>query len=182
MEQSEQGHCRGPETFRCAQGLGATGSRSARTPLHRRQAGPIMPAPVVDQRKPSRGTSYVSPVSRRPRRQPPPPAAAAPGTRRLRSGNDRRGRAARDRGRRDSGGREDAGGRRAPGRDRRRAPPRLVAHGLHLPARRRHEGGRLGPGAVPQRARATSSSSRPRSTSMGSSACRRRSSETTSPS
>ena len=34
----------------------------------------------------------------------------------------------------------DAGGRRAALRHRRRVPPRLVAHGLHLPAGRDHAG------------------------------------------
>ena len=37
-------------------------------------------------------------------------------------------------------------------RDRRRVPPRVVAHGLHLPARRHHEGSRPHQGQVPQRA------------------------------
>ena len=45
-----------------------------------------------------------------------------------------------DRGRGDPRRRARAGGRRAALGDRRRVPPRLVAHGLHLPARRRHAG------------------------------------------
>ena len=36
---------------------------------------------------------------------------------------------------------------------RRRIPPRLVAHGLHLPARRHHQGGRAHRGQVLQRGR-----------------------------
>ena len=50
--------------------------------------------------------------------------------------------------------RQDAGGRRAPVGDRRRVPPRDLAHGLHLPARRGRAaapGGHHGP--VPQRRR-----------------------------
>jgi hypothetical protein len=48
-------------------------------------------------------------------------------------------RAARDRGRGDPRGVRCRRGRAAGG-DRRRVPPRLVAHGLHLPARRHHQG------------------------------------------
>ena len=50
--------------------------------------------------------------------------------------------AAPDGGRGDRGGRAHAGGRRSPVGHRRRVPPFLVAHGLHLPARRRREGAR----------------------------------------
>ena len=56
------------------------------------------------------------------------------------AGRDRRRRAARGRGRRDPRRRAHAGGGRASVGHRRRVPPRLLAHGLHLPARRHHEG------------------------------------------
>ena len=57
-----------------------------------------------------------------------------------------------DRGRGDPRRRPPAGGGRAALGDRRRVPPRLLAHGLHLPARRRHAGaGRVDEGPVPQR-------------------------------
>ena len=61
--------------------------------------------------------------------------------------------AASDRGRRHPRRREDAGGRRAAGRDRRRVPARLVAHGLHLPARRRRQVRRDAPHRDAQRQR-----------------------------
>ena len=48
--------------------------------------------------------------------------------------------AARDRGRRDPRRRGDAARRRPAVRHRRRVPPRLLAHGLHLPARRHQQG------------------------------------------
>ena len=71
------------------------------------------------------------------------------------------GRAAGGRGRGHPLRRQDAGGRRPPVRHGRRAPPWVVAHGLHLPARR-HQPGRGEPGRpVPERGRAPSSS-RPR--------------------
>ena len=60
-------------------------------------------------------------------------------------------RAARDRGRGDPRDRREAGGDRPPVRDGRRVPPRVVAHGLHLRARRHHEGSRPHRGQVPQR-------------------------------
>ena len=54
---------------------------------------------------------------------------------------------------RDPRGRAQAGGGWPARGDRRRAAPRVVAHGLHLPARRRQEGaGRHDQGGVPQRA------------------------------
>ena len=46
---------------------------------------------------------------------------------------------------------------RAADRHRRRVPPRLLAHGLHLPARRHQQGAGPPVGEVPQRRRATSS-------------------------
>ena len=98
------------------------------------------------------GRSDEAAVPRRPRRQPAPPAAAAAGARRLRRRPHRRRRAARGRGRRDPRDRAQAGGGRPAVRDRRRVPPRVVAHGLHLPARRDHEGSRPHRGQVPQRA------------------------------
>ena len=73
-----------------------------------------------------------------------------------------------------------AGGGRAPVGHGRRVPPRLVAHGLHLPAGRRS---RRRPARSRSRSttrRATSSSRPPRSTSTASSASRGRSSATTS--
>ena len=62
-----------------------------------------------------------------------------------------------------------AGERRPAVGDRRRVPPRVVAHGLHLPARRRSARRRTSTlkVALPQRARATSSSRRRRCTSTG---------------
>src|SRR5262249_25448425 len=92
-------------------------------------------------------------VPRRPRRQPAAPAGAAAGPRRLRGRPDRRRPAAGDRGRRHPRGGPDAAGGRAAVGDRRRAAPRVLAHGLHLPARRDQEGpGRHHQGGVPQRA------------------------------
>ena len=58
---------------------------------------------------------------------------------------------ARGRGRRDPRRRRPAGGPRPARGDRRRVPPHLVAHGLHLPAGRRHPHRRGTRGAVPQR-------------------------------
>ena len=83
---------------------------------------------------------YVSPkhpaVPRRPCRQPPAPAGAAAGARGLRQRQDHRRRAPRHRGRRDPRRREAPGGCRPAIGHRRRVPPRVVAHGLHLPVGR----------------------------------------------
>ena len=97
------------------------------------------------------------------------------------AGAHRRRRAARDRGRRDPRGRAHAGGRRPAVGHRRRVPPRVLAHGLHLPARRHHQGpGRQPQGPVPQRSRARSSSRPPRCTSTTGSRSTSRSSATPS--
>ena len=78
-----------------------------------------------------------------PRRRSAPTTSAAcsarqpaRGPRRLRRRADRRRAPARRRGRGDPRRRRDAGRRRAAVGHRRRVPPRLLAHGLHLPARR----------------------------------------------
>ena len=73
--------------------------------------------------------------------------------RRLRRRAHRRRCAARRRGCGDHGRRQAAGGRRPAGGHRRRVPPRVVAHGLHLPARRHPRGRRAHARAVPQRGR-----------------------------
>ena len=93
-----------------------------------------------------------------------PPAAAA-GPRGLRRRADRGGRPARGRGRGDPRRGPDAGGGRPAVGHRRRVPPGLLAHGLHLPARRGIQGAGQPGGEVPQRRRATSSAPRPRCTS-----------------
>ena len=99
------------------------------------------------------GHAHHAPVPRRPRRQPAAAAAADEGARGPRRRAHRRRRAARDRGRGDPRGRAQAGGGRPAVGHRRRVPPRLLAHGLHLPARRdHHDQGRQPQGAVPQRA------------------------------
>ena len=102
----------------------------------------------------SRGSAHDTAVPRRPRRQPAPPARPARGARTTsrqgRIGADQL-RAVEDDAIRDAVRlQEDAGLR---GRDRRRVPPRLVAHGLHLPAGRHEQGARRDEGAVLQRGR-----------------------------
>ena len=105
-------------------------------------------------------------VPRRPRRQPAAPAGAAARPRGVRGRADhRRASCARSRTTRSATWSSMQQRRRAAVGDRRRVPPRVVAHGLHLPARRDREGARRHQGPVPQRARATSSSRRRRSTS-----------------
>ena len=93
-------------------------------------------------KEPGRSGATVAPaVSGRPRRQPAAPARAAA---RRASGtppgeiDDDELRAVEDDAIRDVV--RDAGGRRAAVGHRRRVPPRLLAHGLHLPARRHLEG------------------------------------------
>ncbi len=133
--------------------FGATGSRIAPYPAPQAATGPIMPAPVVDP-----GGPAVAPRTSPPFRADHVGSLLRP-PQLLKARDDFAAGtidAAELRAIEDDAIREivtDAGGRRPPGRDGRRAPPRLVAHGLHLPARRHHEGGRLGAGAVPQRAR-----------------------------
>ena len=68
---------------------------------------------------------------------------------------------------------EDAGGRRPAVGHRRRVPARLLAHGLHLPAGRRHQGAGRPHGPVPQRGGRRSSSRRPRCRSPTGSALER---------
>ncbi len=99
----------------------------------------------------TRGAAHLPTLPRRPCRQPAPAEAPAAGARRPCRREDRRGRAARDRGRGDPRGRADAGGGGAAVGDRRRVPPGVVAHGLHLPARRHLEGSRPHLRQVPQR-------------------------------
>ena len=76
------------------------------------------------------------------------------------AGTHRRRRAARGRGRGDPRRRAHAGGHRPAARDRRRAAPRLLAHGLHLPARRRAQA-RSRTSRSSSTTRAAASSSRP---------------------
>ena len=93
-----------------------------------------------------------APVPRRPRRQPAATRRSCSQAReRARRRAPRRRRAARRRGRRDPRRRAQAGGGRAAVGHRRRVPPRVVAHGLHLPARRHHARRGAHPGPVPQR-------------------------------
>ena len=81
------------------------------------------------------------------------PPRAARGARRVRRRAPRRRGAARRRGRGDPRRDPHAGGGRAAVGDRRRVPPRVVAHGLHLPARRDHQGAGRAHRAVLQRGR-----------------------------
>ena len=74
------------------------------------------------------------------------------------------------RGRGDPRRRPHAGGGRAADGHRRRVPPRLLAHGLHLLARRHLQGARQPVGAVPQRRGRHRVHARPRCTSTASSA------------
>ena len=78
---------------------------------------------------------------------------------------DRRRRAARGRGRGDPRRRQDAARGRSAVGHRRGVPPRLVAHGLHLPARRDREGRRATSRSSSTTRRATSSGRPRRSTS-----------------
>ena len=82
-----------------------------------------------------------------------PPVVLEGARRRCRGRITRRSSSARSRTTR-SRRRADAGGRRAPGRHRRRVPPRLLAHGLHLPARGCRQVGRDVPSSSATTARA----------------------------
>src|SRR5436305_1559883 len=99
------------------------------------------------------GISRRAPLPRRSRGKPAPTAGAAAGPRRRRRRSHLAPAAAAGGGRCHPRGRAHAGGRRAPVGHRRRAPSHLVAHGLHLPARRREPGRRKPGGQVPQRVR-----------------------------
>ena len=80
-------------------------------------------------------------VPRRPRRQPAAPArAAAARERPRRRPHRRRASCARPRTTRSATSVRAAARRRPALGDRRRVPPRVLAHGLHLPARRHHQG------------------------------------------
>ena len=104
-------------------------------------------------------------VPRRPRRQPAAPAELLHAREEFAGGRDHAEqlRAVEDDAIREVV--EDAAGRRPAVRDRRRVPPRLVAHGLHLPARRDREGRRATSRSSSATSTARSSSRRPRSTS-----------------
>ena len=119
-----------------------------------------MPAPAAMQNvahgaTPTRGltddSTQDAAVPRGSRRQPAATAVRCSGARGPRGRPDRRRRAARDRGREHPRRGAHAGGRGPAVGDRRRVPPRLVAHGLHLPARRHHAGRRGPRRAVPER-------------------------------
>ena len=83
--------------------------------------------------------------------QPAAPALAGAGPPRLRGRPDRRRPPARGRGRGDPRRRRPAGGHRPAHGHRRGVPPHVVAHGLHLPARRCRPDRRGTRRAVPQR-------------------------------
>ena len=96
------------------------------------------------------GSAHDAPVSRRPRRQPAPADRASRSAGGCSRRADHGGRASGRRGRCDPRRRAHAARRRAPGRDRRRVPADVLAHGLHLRARRYLDGRRQGQGHVPQ--------------------------------